>query len=90
MNQAFSQSTAIQSTQQSYMMLTYHWKPKNELSSLLQGDRNSIISKSPIDVGRTNYFQMDIPTVGLLIACKSYQKYQKFIDDEIRLSEKGG
>ena len=37
---------------------------KDELSSLLKGDYNSIISKSPTDVGRTNLFQMDNPTSG--------------------------
>ena len=38
---------------------------KDGLSSLLEGEYNSIISKSPMDVGRTNLFQMDIPTMGL-------------------------
>ena len=35
---------------------------KNGLSSLHEGDYNSIISNTPMDVGRTNLFQMDIQT----------------------------
>ena len=45
---------------------------KNGLSSLHEGEYNSIISKSPINVGRTNLFQMDIPTVGLPVAYELY------------------
>ena len=43
---------------------------KDKLSSLLERDYNSIISKSPMDVGRINLFQMDISTMGPPIACK--------------------
>ena len=42
---------------------------KDGLSSLLEGAYDSIISKSPTDVGRTNLFQMDIPTAGPPITC---------------------
>ena len=68
-------------------------KVTDGLSSLLEGEYNSIISKSPTDVGRTNLFQMNIPTAGLPIACKSYPipfKYQKFINEEIWLLENAG
>ena len=65
---------------------------KDGLSSLLEGDYNCIISKSPKDVGKKpNLFQRDIPTMGLSTACKSYPiplKYQKFINEEIRLPGK--
>ena len=62
-------------------------------SSLLQEEYNSIISKSPTHVGRTNLFQMDIPTTGLPIAHKPYPillKYQDFVSEEMRLLEKAG
>ena len=45
---------------------------KDKLSSLLEKDYHSIVSKSSMDVGRTNLFQMDIPTTGPPIACKPY------------------
>ena len=45
---------------------------RDGLSFLLEGEYNSIISKSPTDMGRTNLFEMDIPTVGLTIAHKPY------------------
>ena len=35
------------------------------LTSLLEGKFNSIISKSHMDMGRANLFQMDIPTAGI-------------------------
>ena len=63
---------------------------KDGLSSLLEGENNNIISKSPIDVGRTNLFHMDIPKSRLPVACKHYPiplKYQKFVDEEIKLLE---
>ena len=63
---------------------------KDGLSSLLEVDYSSIISKLSMDVGRTNLFQMDIPTVGPPLACKPYPiplKYQKFVNKEIKLLE---
>ena len=69
------------------------WDAKDNLPSLLQGDYNSSESKSPMDVGRTNLFPMDIPTTGPPIACKLYPiplKHQTFIDEEIRLLENAG
>ena len=43
------------------------------LSSLLEGEYNRIISKSPADLGRTNLFQMDDPSTGPPVACKHIQ-----------------
>ena len=66
---------------------------KDWLSSLLEGKYNSIMSKSPMDVGRTNLFQMDIPTMGPPVAHKSYPislKYQKCFNEEINLLENAG
>ena len=43
-----------------------------------------------MDVGRTNFFQMDNPTVGLPVACKPYPfplKYQKYVNEEIKQLE---
>ena len=37
---------------------------QDQLSTLLQDKFDSIVSKSPIDVRRTNLFNMDIPTTG--------------------------
>ena len=45
---------------------------KYKLSSLLEGDYNSIVLKSCMNVRRTNHFQMDIPAVGPPIVCKPY------------------
>ena len=42
------------------------------LASLLEVEFNSIISVSPVDVGRTNLFQMDIPMAGLLAVHKPH------------------
>ena len=61
---------------------------KDGLASLLKGKFKSIISKSTMAVGRTNLFQMDIPTLGSPVACKPYPillKYQKFIVEKIKL-----
>ena len=43
---------------------------KYVLSALLDGNYHSIISKSPMVVGRMNIFQMDITTTGLPTASK--------------------
>ena len=66
---------------------------KDKPSSLLKMDFDSIVSKSPKDVGRINIFQMDIPNAAPPIACKSYLiliNYQMCIDEEIQLLEKAG
>ena len=62
----------------------------DELASLLEGEFNSIIPKSPIDMGRTNLFQMDIPTAGPPVAgkpCPILVKYQKVVNKEIKFLE---
>ena len=60
----------------------------NEISSLhYMGDYNSIVLKSPMDVGKVNLFQMDIPTAGSPVACKPYPillKYKEFIERKYR------
>ena len=43
---------------------------RDELSSLLGKDYDSIVSKSPTDVGKTIFFQMDILTTCTLTAYK--------------------
>ena len=56
----------------------------------LMEEYSSIISKSCIDVERTNLFQMDKPTAGPPFTYKMYPiplKYQMFVDEEIRLLE---
>ena len=61
---------------------------KDNFSTLLEGNYNGIVLKLPKDVGRTNLFQMDIPTTGLPIAYIPYPiplKYQKFVIEELRL-----
>ena len=45
---------------------------KDGLTSLLEGENNSIISKSPIEVRRTNLFQMDIPMARPPVVCKPH------------------
>ena len=61
---------------------------KDKLSLLLEKEYDSNVSKSPMLVGRTN-----IPTAGPHIAHKTYPfllKYQKLMDEEIRLLENAG
>ena len=44
-------------------------------------------------MGRTNLFQIDIPTTGLPVAHKAYPsplKYQKFVKEEMKLLENAG
>ena len=63
------------------------------LSSLLENEFDSIISKYSTDVGMASLFKMDIPTTGPPTACKPYPiliKYQKFIDQNIKLLENAG
>ena len=66
---------------------------KDKLSSLLEEDYDSIVSKSSRDIRRTNLFQMAIPITGPHITCKPYPilpKYQNFINEEIWLLENAG
>ena len=68
-------------------------KTKDKLSSSLEKDYDSTVSKSPMDVETTNPFQMDILIIGPPIACKQYPvplKYQKFVDEDIWLLKNVG
>ena len=67
-------------------MLTYYRKPRKGYLPYLK--ENTTISCPPMDVGRTNLFQMDIPSMGQPVACKHYPiplKYQTFVDQKIKL-----
>ena len=64
----------------------------DKLSSLLEKDLDSNVSKSSMDVGRTNLFKVNIATIGPLTACNPYPiplKCQKIIK-EIWLLENVG
>ena len=66
---------------------------KDGLYTLLEWGYNSSFYKSPMDVGRTNLFQMDILTTGTPTVCKPCPillKYQNLINQEIRLLENTG
>ena len=40
----------------------------DKMASLLESEFDSVNSKSSTDVGRTNLFEIDVPTTGPLIA----------------------
>ena len=66
---------------------------KNKLSSLLEVDYNSTVSKSTMDVVRANLFQMAFLPEDPSNAHKPYGlriEHQKFMDEEIRLLENAG
>ena len=66
---------------------------QDQLLTLLQVTFYSIVLKSHKDVGRTNLFEMDIPTTGSPLTHKPYPiplKYQKFANEEIELLESSG
>ena len=51
------------------------------------------IPKSSTHVGRTNIFEMDIPTIGPPFAhklCSIPLKHQKFVNEDIRLPQSAG
>ena len=54
------------------MGCTIPQEAKDKLFLLIEADHSNIVSNSPMDVGRTNIFQMDIPTTGPELACKPY------------------
>ena len=61
--------------------------------SLLEKDFDSIVSKSPLHVGKTSLFQMDILMTGQPKVHKPYPvplKHQTFIYEEIWLLEDAG
>ena len=43
-----------------------------KLQQLLEAKYSSIVSKSAVDIGRTNLLELDIPTKDPPIACKPY------------------
>ena len=45
---------------------------KDKLPLFLEGDYDSILLKPPMDVGRTNLFQMDLSIIGQPITHKPY------------------
>ena len=63
------------------------------LDAILKDNFQSIVSKSPTDIGRTKLFKMYIFIKGPSIACRPYAiplKYQKFVNEEIKLLEATG
>ena len=60
---------------------------------MLTSTFTGIISKSPVDFGRTNLIEMDLPTTGPSVSTKPYTiplKYKSFINDEIKLIKDAG
>ena len=49
-----------------------------KLQQLLEIKYSSIVSKSAMDIGRTNLIELDIPTEGPPIACKPYSVPLKY------------
>ena len=61
-----------------------------KLNTMLTSKFTGIISKSPVDFGRTNLLEMDLPTTGPPVSTKPYTiplKYSSFVDEEIKLLE---
>ena len=66
---------------------------QHKLHTMLTGKFSGIISKSPMDFGRTNLIEMDLPTTGPPIATKPYTiplKYKSFVNNEFKLLEDAG
>ena len=54
---------------------------KEKLNTLLEGKYSDIVSKSAIDIGRTDLIKLDIPTKGPCVSCRPYSiplKYRDF------------
>ena len=47
-------------------------KALNKLQYLLEATYSTIVSKSAMDIGRTNLIELDLPTEGPPIVCKPY------------------
>ena len=63
---------------------------QHKLHTMLTSKCSGIISKSPTDIGRPNFIEMDLPTTGPPVSTKLYTiplKYKSFVDDEIKLLE---
>ena len=64
-----------------------------KLNTMLTSKFTGIISKSPIDFGRTNLIEMDLPTTGQPVSTKPYTiplKYKSFVNEENKLLEDAG
>ena len=60
------------------------------LNAMLKNNFQSIVSKLSADIGKTKLLKMDITIKGPPITCRLYLillKYQKFVDEEIKLLE---
>ena len=69
-------------------------KWKSKVMNMLESKFTSIVSKSSMDVGRTNLYTVDIQvTEGSPVFIRQYTiplKYQSFIDDETKKLEEAG
>ena len=66
---------------------------RNRLMELFDAKYTSIVSKSAVDIGKTNLTELDILTEGPLIASKTYTvplKYREFVNHEIKQLEEAG
>ena len=66
---------------------------KRKLNILLEEKNWDIVSKSVMDIGRTNLIELDIPTEGPCVSCRPYSillKYRDFVDEEIKQLEDAG
>ena len=66
---------------------------RTKLRDLLERKYLHIISQNMMDIGRTNLYELDIPTEGLPIVSKLYTiplKYHEFIDHKIKQLEETG
>ena len=60
---------------------------------MLTSKFTGMISRSPVDFGRTNLIEMDLPTTGPPVSTKPYTiplRYKSFVDEEIKLLEDAG
>ena len=63
---------------------------KRKLNTLLKEKYWDIVSKSAMDIGRTNLIELDIPTGGPCVSCRPYSillKYRDFVDEKIKQLE---
>ena len=66
---------------------------RDKLKELLDAKYTNIVSKTAIDIGRTNLIELDIPTEGPPIASKPYAvplKYCESVDHKIKQLEEAG
>ena len=66
---------------------------RTKLQELLDKKYLQIILQNAMDIGRTNFIELDIPTEGSPITSKSFTvplKYQEFVDHKIKQLEEAG